>query len=219
MGGSWGPDGTIVFSQGWRSPRASARRAAKQRSWPNPTPPPVKCAMRGRNSCPMASPFSSLSCGPAGRGDARISVIDLPTRQQKTLLQGGHAARYLPTGHLLYASGGRLRVVGFDERRLETRGVPATVEGIALGGSEGFNADFDVSATGTLAYAAPANAVRRTMAWVDRAGREEPIPAPPAAYIYPRMSPDGTRVALDIGGAGRDIWVWNFARATLTYIS
>ena len=78
---------------------------------------------------------------------------------------------------------------------------------------------FHVSATGTLAYAAPASPVRRTMAWVDRAGREEAIPAPPAAYINPRMSPDGTRVALDIGGAGRDIWVWNFARATLTQIS
>jgi dipeptidyl aminopeptidase/acylaminoacyl peptidase len=59
----------------------------------------------------------------------------------------------------------------------------------------------------------------RTMAWVDRAGREEPIPAPSMAYIYPRISPDGTRVALDIGGTGRDIWVWHFARGVITQIS
>ena len=217
-GGSWGPDGTIVFSRGGGLLRVSAQGGET-----TIVADPDTAAGEVRYAWPAFLPggqsvlFTVVRAG--GSGDAGISVIDLQTRQQKALLQGGHAARYLPTGHLLYASGGRLRVVGFDERRLETRGVPATVEGIALGGLDGFNADFDVSATGTLAYAAPASPVRRTMAWVDRAGREEAIPAPPAAYIYPRISPDGTRVALDIGGAGRDIWVWNFARATLTQIS
>ena len=56
--------------------------------------------------------------------------------------------------------------------------------------------------------------------WVDRQGREEPIKAiPPRPYIPPRLSPDGTRVALDIRDQENDIWVWEFARETLTRVT
>ena len=51
--------------------------------------------------------------------------------------------------------------------------------------------------------------------WVDRNGHEEPIKAPPRAYVYPRLSPDGTRVALDIRDQQNDIWIWDLARQTL----
>ena len=33
----------------------------------------------------------------------------------------------------------------------------------------------------------------RTLVWVDRTGKEEPIAAPPRAYEHPRLSPDGKR--------------------------
>jgi eukaryotic-like serine/threonine-protein kinase len=38
---------------------------------------------------------------------------------------------------------------------------------------------------------------------------EEPIPAPPRAYLYPRISPDGTRLAMDVREQDNDIWVWD----------
>ena len=47
--------------------------------------------------------------------------------------------------------------------------------------------------------------------WVDRSGREEPIKVPPRAYVLPRLSPDGTRVALDIRDQENDIWIVNVA--------
>ena len=66
------------------------------------------------------------------------------------------------------------------------------------------------------AGAAPA----RTLVWVDRQGREEAIKAAPArAYLYPRLSPDGTRVALEIRDQENDIWVWSLARETLTRVT
>ena len=46
-------------------------------------------------------------------------------------------------------------------------------------------------------------------------GREEPIEVPPRAYTYARLSPDGTRVALDIRDQQNDIWIWDLARETL----
>jgi serine/threonine-protein kinase len=60
---------------------------------------------------------------------------------------------------------------------------------------------------------------RRTLVWVDREGREDPIAAPPRPYIYPRVSPDGGRVAVEVWDESRDIWIWDLMRETLTRIT
>ena len=83
----------------------------------------------------------------------------------------------------------------------------------------GFNANFAVSDNGTLAYLPPVGPRIRTLVWVDRNGLEEAIPAPAMEYVYPRISPDGTRVALDVGGRNRDIWVGNLASGVVTKIT
>jgi serine/threonine-protein kinase len=60
---------------------------------------------------------------------------------------------------------------------------------------------------------------QRTLVWVDRQGRETAIPTPPRAYVYPRIAPDDTRVALDIRDQQNDIWIWDLARQTLTRLT
>jgi serine/threonine-protein kinase len=51
---------------------------------------------------------------------------------------------------------------------------------------------------------------------VDRQGRETALEAPPRPYNYPRLSPDGTRVLLDVAGVpDRDIWIWDVRRRAL----
>ena len=218
-GGTWGPDGTIVVARGGGLFRVNAQ-GGEIESVADPDIAAGEVFYAWPEFLPAGRSVLFTIVGAGGFADARVAVVDLATGEQKTLLQGGHAARYLPTGLLLYATGGQLQAVGFDSGRLEVRDVPVTVDGVAIGsGIEGFTADFDVSDNGTLAYASAARPLLRTMAWVDRAGREESIPAPPMTYVYPKISPDGTRVALDIGGTGRDIWVWHFARQTLTQIS
>jgi serine/threonine-protein kinase len=56
----------------------------------------------------------------------------------------------------------------------------------------------------------------RTLVWVDRQGRETPIPAPPRAYVFPRLSPDGTRIAVFAQDQEADIWLWDLGRTRLT---
>jgi eukaryotic-like serine/threonine-protein kinase len=77
------------------------------------------------------------------------------------------------------------------------------------------DAEFALAEDGTLVY--PTGGVTRnnTLVWVDRQGREEPLGAPPRRYNYPRISPDGTRIALDVQGPNRDIWIWDLRRRTL----
>jgi len=61
----------------------------------------------------------------------------------------------------------------------------------------------------------------RTLVWVDKDGKEEPIPAPPNIYVYPDISPDGTRLAITIfpDGISGDIWIWDFIRKSLTRLT
>ena len=56
----------------------------------------------------------------------------------------------------------------------------------------------------------------RTLVWVDRHGTETPIPAPPRGYVHPRLSPDGTRVAVFAADQELDLWLWDLGRTTLT---
>src|SRR5205807_1749647 len=67
-------------------------------------------------------------------------------------------------------------------------------------------ANFVLSQNGTLVYV-PGGAgggVTRSLAWVNRQGHEEPIKALPRAYTVARLSPDGTRVALEIRDQDND---------------
>jgi serine/threonine-protein kinase len=60
----------------------------------------------------------------------------------------------------------------------------------------------------------------QTLEWVDRDGREEPLKFDSAAYVYPRLSPDGTRVAVAVpGSTAGDIWVLDTRRGSRTRIT
>jgi serine/threonine-protein kinase len=58
-----------------------------------------------------------------------------------------------------------------------------------------------------------------TLVWVDLIGKEEPLGAQPDQYIFPKISPDGTRVAIAIGATNQDIWVWDLSRKTMTKLT
>jgi serine/threonine-protein kinase len=152
----------------------------------------------------------------------KIVVKSLPSGERKELLTG-MKARYIPTGHLVYSlvNGNDILAVPFNLDRLEVTGEPVRmVQGIS-----GLYGNYAVSDAGTLVYVpgkkATASVARRTLVWVDRNGKEEQLGTPPNAYAYPRISPDGTRVALSIGSENRaNIWTWDLVRkapARLTF--
>ena len=157
----------------------------------------------------------------ARRGEwdtAQIVVQSLDSGRRHVVVERGADARYVPTGHLVYALDGTLLAVPFDVTRLAVTGdaVPL-VEDVA---QLNVTAHFAISNQGALVYV-PRDAIgglqrQRTLVWVDRQGREVPIKGvPPRAYFYPRLSPDGTRVALDVRDQANDIWIWHLARETL----
>jgi serine/threonine-protein kinase len=149
--------------------------------------------------------------------EARIVVQSLDTGKRKTLVEGGTCPRYSPTGKLLYARSGNVYAVPLDLRRLEITGPPvAVVEGVLMSRNTGA-AYYSLSETGTLAYV-PGVAVdgERQLVWVDRQGKETPLPLPPRSYLYPHLSPDGKQLALEIEGPSHNFYLYDFARGVLT---
>ena len=81
-------------------------------------------------------------------------------------------------------------------------------------------ASFSVSASGTAAFVkGNLSPGRRSIVWVDSAGREEAIGAPRRAYAYAILSPDNSRIALDSRDEGLDIWIWHLALKTMTRLT
>lgn len=128
----------------------------------------------------------------------------------KTLVEGGANPQYLSSGHLVFARGTTLMAVPFDPDRLELKGMPVAVQpGVRHPGL--FSAaDYGVSKTGTLIYvpghesSGPGTPV--TPVWVDRQGRPAgPVVTTPLTGPHnPRLSPDGTRLLLISGPAGKN---------------
>ena len=153
--------------------------------------------------------------------ESRTVVLSLETGEQQTLIENSAKARYLPTGHLLYAWEGTLSAAPFDLDELQVTGpAVAVVEGITT--IFAGDAQFSVSENGTLVYI-PGGVALRTpvrLVWVDREGREEPLAAETRRYFDPRISPDGSRVAADIWEAdNEDVWIYDLRRQTSTRLT
>ncbi|PYR53954.1 MAG: hypothetical protein DMF91_27610, partial [Acidobacteria bacterium] len=152
--------------------------------------------------------------------DAHIIAFVYATGQKKVLIEGGTHPRYSASGHLIYARNGNLLAVRFDPDRLEVTGQPFTVlEGVLMSRNSGV-ANFDVSASGDLAYIpGHAEGGARTLAWVNRDGKAEKLPLPPRSYLHPRISPDSRKLAIEIEGSNHDIYVYDFASGVLSNIT
>jgi serine/threonine-protein kinase len=215
-GGTWGDDGTLVWAT-----TSGLYRVDSESGQVQVLATPDTAAGEFEYNMPEFLPGSEavlFTIVPEGAGsgrDASIASLDLETGQITTVLRGGAAARYVDAGYLVFAVDGSLRAVEFDARARRTRGEPVEldIEGLAI--LDGWGADFDVSADGTLAYQVSTD-VLTTLVWRDREGREEPLGAPPALYGYRRISPDGNRVVYDKrlpgGGPTRDLYIWDIDR-------
>ena len=152
----------------------------------------------------------------------QMARLDLRTRELQTLLTGGVAGGYAPTGHLVYTAGQALHAVAVDPDVSVTRGAPVAFPEITIAVAPDNNvADFAFAGNGTLVYIAPqASAGRRTyLSWVDRAGVVQPLELRHDLYTNPRISPDGRLVALDIRGVNRDVWILDLQRRNLTRLT
>jgi serine/threonine-protein kinase len=212
LGGTWGVDGTIVFGGaiggGLKRVPAAGGGEAKTLTTLDRARGEVRHAWPAFLPGGRALLFT-IYYADGGPDSARIAVLDLTTGATSELLSGAHA-RYLRSGHLVFAAEATLRAVAFDLERRTVVGAPVPVVAPVYG--------FDVATDGTLVYLATSTGAppTRTLVWVDRQGRETPLGMQAGPHIHPRLAPDGTRVAIT---KGRNVWLWDLARARLTPVT
>jgi serine/threonine-protein kinase len=203
-GASWGPDDSIVFSANAGN---ILRRVAAAGGEVSVVVPPEG----GLYTFPEVLPdgrtvLFTLSTGP---DSAQIVARNLEGGEPRVIVRGGSHARYVSTGHLVYAVAGTLRAVAFNAETLEVAGNPSPVlDGVVTKGTGA--ADFAVARDGLLVYVSgEARGSQQTVAWVDRQGRQEMIGVPPRSYAAVRLAPDSRRIALEARDQQADIWLWD----------
>ena len=226
LGASWGDDDTIFFTGFWLSGGSGLHRVAAAGGAPQTlTSPDAKKGETG-HAYPQLLPGGQAVLFTVfdSAGASQIAVLDLKRGSYRILVKAGSNARYVPTGHLVYARGGTLFAVPFDVKRMAVTGAETpVVEGVA---SSLFSADFAVADSGLLVYRQGGD-LRSSLLWADRSGQRQPVKVPPQYYSPPVVSPDGERTAVAICGdpspicsAISDIWIVDLARGAslrLTY--
>jgi len=217
MGGSWGTDGTIYFAPSNTTGLSKISdsggtaqilttldrtRGDVTHRWPQVLP--------GNK----AALFTTWS-GP-GWDEQNLEVLILESGERRVISRSASTGRYVSAGFLVYAqAGGGLLALPFDVSRLEATAatpVPLNVQINELG--EG--SAYAVSDAGVFAYLSGDQQFDRRPVWVDRKGNVEALPAPLRGYENANISPDGKFAAVQTRGPVYTVWIYDFARTTLT---
>ena len=220
FGASWGSDDTIVYGQPEGIMRVSANGGTPELIIPTEASEQVHGPQMLPGGELVLFTLTSAS-GPARWDEAQVVVQSLESGERKILWEGGSDARYVPTGHLIYALEDVLFAVPFDLASLEVSGGPVPiVEGVRLAGTPADNtasANYGFSDRGTLIYipGTAALAQMRVLALVNRNGLVERFNLPPKQYLSPRISPDGqTLVVQSVEDTESVIWVYDLTGDT-----
>jgi serine/threonine protein kinase len=215
-GGSWAPDGTIVFSPGGplasRLPLrkvsssggtvsdATVARGSESHRWPSFLPDGRHFLYQVRFGYP---------------GKNVIFAGSLDSKDRREILAVDTDAEFR-SGYLLFRRNDRLAAAPFDPEHLEIRGDPIEL----VKGIEYFpptsNSIFSVGSD-VLAYSPRSDARIGRLVWFDRTGRELGQVGPAGIYIGPRLSPDGRKLAISVieqQAAAPDVWVFDTSLGT-----
>ncbi len=217
-GGSWGENDTIVLNRAptldlWAihsngeelTQLARDPRDPVSRFWPQVLPGGKAILFTGIKGQDQQGDISR----------ARVEGMFLKDGRHRTLVEGASFGRYTAAGNLLYVRGGSLFARSFDAARLEVTGSEVPVlNGVETSSFDGA-AQFDLSNNGTLVYRGSRPGSNfKTVAWMNSAGRLEPLLAMPGDYRAISLSPDGRRLALAIGdGSSSDVYVYDIQRS------
>jgi Tol biopolymer transport system component/predicted Ser/Thr protein kinase len=161
----------------------------------------------------------TLSASNTGSGrwnSAQIIAQSLTSGERKVLIEGGNDARYVPTGHILYAQSGTIQAVPFDAARLTVTGgsVPVVnrVANAALGTTG--TSQFSISDNGSFVFVPGApDAQLQHLTWFDRAGKVLETVGEPGAFAGINVAPDGKRFAVHKhDGEGGDVVLYDASR-------
>lgn len=234
-GGTWLDDGSLVIGLGFDGGLALVREGegvVEQLTEPGPG---VKT-----HRFPEALPggrrvlFTESDIDVDSFEMARVRVLDLDSREVKTVLEAASDASFIPAvatqaaggegadGWLVYSHSGTLMSVPFDLDALETLGAPAVVvPGLLSSSLTGFGLYSSTAAwRDLLAYVEGGDGFEAArLVRLGRDGTREVLGAPLRAYRHVRVSDDGEKLLLHIDSATGDEWIYHLERSVLSRLT
>jgi len=219
LGGAWSGTDVIVFSGsaagGLRSVPAAGGTSSTLTTL---EPSRGETSHRWPSFLPDGRHFLYFSL-PTG-----VNIGSLDSKETKLILNDQSKAIYAAPsgaatqGHLLFVRQGALMAQPFNTERLEASGdaFPMAQDvgwDLAWTGSYAFS----ISEGGLLSYRSLTQGGGQ-LAWFDRAGKPLGSVAPPGQYRNPRLSPDGTQLAVERNdeNSNSDIWLVDLRRGIPT---
>jgi Tol biopolymer transport system component len=132
-----------------------------------------------------------------------------PNAKQWEAVPGAVPGIYLQSGFLLTRPGTELLATRFDLKRGKATGTPMPV-------LEGADREIAVNERGDVAYFASPNVPGRLLVLVDRTGTARRVASAAGNYRHPRLSPDGTRLAVNLN---RDLWIIDLRTSVRTRLT
>ncbi len=202
FGASWGVSDVIVFAAGGLYRVAAGGGKPEVLTTPQPT--------EFEHRWPEFLPDGRTVLFTIWRGNparSHLGVQSLSGGASKILLEAATAPRYTGDGRILFYQNGALRGATFDTARQvigDSRFVVQDNVDLTAAGA----AVYGVARTGTFVYV-PVSGTERKLLWVDRSGVAVPLLDTGDDYWLPRVSPDGSKLAV---GMGADVYVIDLER-------
>ncbi len=213
-GGSWGNRNVIVYepdasSPLWRINADGTGSAAvypnffgkddQSHRWPVFLPDGVHFLFwAGNFENRKEDSFSGIYSGSLDGKDKKLVVLC-------------HSSFALAAGHIFYADDNRHLVsIAFDATSSTVSGTASVIADVVGFQPSTYWVAVTAAQNGTLIYNASAGAALSVLTWVDRSGKELRRIGEPGVMANPMLSPDGTRVALDISDQKAnnvDVWI------------
>lgn len=212
-GASWGTDDTIVFGQFGSGLQRIAAAGGTPESVTRLTGEPGVVDHRWPEWLPDSRiVFFTIWSG--SLNTARVAAQSLDTNDRR-ILDIGSNPQVFGRSVIAFVRPDGIWAAPFDANHMSLGGAAARVVD-TIRPRHGGAADYDLARDGSLAYVATSRASRNALVWVDLEGRITRIADDGQLYSSPRVSPDGTRIAVvarsPTGVFG--IWVHDLVRAT-----
>jgi serine/threonine protein kinase len=224
VGGTWAPDGTIVFggafmpilrvpeAGGTPTPITALDPARPEVYHGNPSfLPDGRHFVYARGSLNNGGIYlGSLDAKPAQQDSKRLAASQFPAPVYARSPNPG-------LGYVLFAQEGSLMALPFDTRRLNSAGVAIPIAGPIAESIVSGSPSYSASATGVLAFrtGSPGGPVSQLL-WFDRQGKRLGQIGSPAPYGNVHLSPDGKLLLVD---QGQHLWVSDLARGIFSRVN
>jgi hypothetical protein len=210
FGAAWGPNGKIIFTT---TAGSGFWQVSESGGEPQRLSIPSVETRESAHRNPVFLPGGKYLLFSIwyGAGRHTIALMDLATGKYKPLVEGSPYAQYATSGHIVFTRPDGLYAIGFnlDRQAVSGREVRLLTDvQIAPKGNRGF---FEISQSGSLVYV-PRYGEAYELVLVSQDGSATPLPVPRQYYSFPRFSPDGSQIAVNVYEQG-SIRTWIVDRA------